>query len=288
MQIAASEPSMKISKLSEHIGAEVTGVDLTRPVDAATRQRLNQAAVENVALVIRDQKFTPQQFAAAAALFGELMIQEAEDDHLPGLPLISILSSRKIGTDGKLRKVGPKWHTDHTNYLQPPKYTTLYAVELPTTGGGTSVVNMRAAYQALPDDTKQRIDGMTTANVVISSVVNHTSSARAALREKNLPPVMQPLVRTHPDNGAKAIYFSKNRVENIVGMTPQDSQVLLQELLDIAVRPEFIYSHTWRLGDMLIWDNRASMHKANYDYDPTDPSQMRLMYRILVKGERPV
>jgi taurine dioxygenase len=118
--------------------------------------------------------------------------------------------------------------------------------------------------------------------------VTHTSPARAALREKNLPPVMHPLVRTHPDNGTKAIYFSQNRVENIIGMDPHESQTLLEKLLGHAVRPEFVYSHTWRLGDMLIWDNRAAMHKANYDYDPTDPNQKRPMYRILVKGERPL
>ncbi len=289
MPTTANPSSMQVTKLSEHIGAEVTGIDLTQPVDSVTRQRLNRAVVEHVALVIRDQRFTAPQFAAAAALFGELMEQEAEEDRLPGVPCVGVLSSRKLGHDGNIRKVGPKWHTDHTSYLRPPKYTTLYPVELPRSGGGTSVVNMRAAYAALPDAVKRRIDPLITANVIVSSAVTHASTARLALqKELNPEPVLQPLVRTHPDTGAKAIYFSQNRVENIVGMTPQDSQVLLQELLDTAVRPAFVYSHTWRLGDMLIWDNRASMHKANYDYDPTDPSQRRYMYRILVLGERPV
>jgi taurine dioxygenase len=101
-------------------------------------------------------------------------------------------------------------------------------------------------------------------------------------------PVLQPLVRTNPDNGRKALYFHTSKTENIIGLTPQETQVLFDELLTYALKPEFIYSHTWRLGDMLLWDNRSALHKANYDYDPADVTQHRLLYRIMVKGERPV
>ena len=98
----------------------------------------------------------------------------------------------------------------------------------------------------------------------------------------------QPLVRTNADTGKKAIYFHPGRVENIVGMSPEDTHKLLEELLERALKPEFIYNHQWKLGDMLIWDNRSALHRANYDYDVTDMTQQRLMYRMLVKGERPV
>jgi taurine dioxygenase len=94
-------------------------------------------------------------------------------------------------------------------------------------------------------------------------------------------------VRTNPDTGRKAIFFHPRRVRNIVGMTPEDSEKLLDELLERALQPEYIYNHDWTLGDMLIWDNRSALHKANYDYDPTDMTQHRCMYRMLVNGERP-
>jgi taurine dioxygenase len=96
--------------------------------------------------------------------------------------------------------------------------------------------------------------------------------------------VLQPLVRTNPDNGTKALYCHPSKTENIIGMTPEDSQDFLHELIDMAIRPEFTYTHQWRLGDMLIWDNRSAMHRANFDYDP---NQHRLLYKIIIKGEQP-
>ncbi|MGY8816097.1 MAG: TauD/TfdA dioxygenase family protein, partial [Gammaproteobacteria bacterium] len=128
-----------------------------------------------------------------------------------------------------------------------------------------------------------------TVNVIAGSGSKDINSDRLAWQAKANPePVIQPLVRTNADTGKKAIYFHPGRVENIVGMSPEDSHKLLEELLERALKPEFIYNHQWKLGDMLIWDNRSALHRANYDYDVTDMTQQRLMYRMLVKGERPV
>ena len=276
---------MKVTKLGAHIGAEATEIDLRRPVDAETRRGLNAAVVDNVALVIRDQQFTPEQYLAAVSLFGEPMEQHFTQYALPGCPLVHEVSNRHTDKSGKRVKHGAGWHTDHTNHLRPPKYTCLYAVSLPSSGGDTAVVNMRAGYEALPDDVRRKIQGLKTVNVFQGSAsATYSGQSADAQAERKPEPVLQPLVRTNPDNGAKALYFHPVKTENIVGMDPAASQALLNDLLERAVRDEFIYRHKWRKGDMLLWDNRAAMHRAHFDYDP---NEYRLLYRVLVRGELP-
>ena len=236
-----TKSKMKISKISEHIGAEVTGIDLTQPIDVATRQELHKAAVDNIALVVRDQTFTPEQFLAAGRLFGEPMDRDHLTYSIPGVPFVHEVSSRHRSKDGSIKKVGPRWHSDHTNKEYPPKFTCLYAVELPAKGGGTSIANMRAGYANLPAALKQRIDGRKTANVIVSSVVDyHNNDRLETQREKNPEPIFQPLVRTNPDTGGKAIYFHPTKTEFITGLEPVESQALIDELLSYALQPQFI------------------------------------------------
>ncbi len=287
MSMVAEKQTLKITKIKDHIGAEVTGIDLRKPIDEDIRQQIYDALVDNVALVIRDQQFTAAEYEAAASLFGELMEDQNRRYLAPGVPMVSVLSNRHKDSKGNPAKVAKNatWHTDHTNQEFPPKFTSLYPVELPDSGGGTSVCNMRAAYEALPDDLRQRITGMKTANSLISS-------ARAAIanpdilseqQEKN-EFTIQPLVRTHPERGTKAIWFHTGKTEKILGMEPAETQEFLAELLETAIRPEFVYVHEWKLGDMLIIDNRSAMHRAGFDYDH---NQHRMLYRVLVRGERP-
>jgi taurine dioxygenase len=276
---------MEVTRLTPHIGAEVTGIDLRASTDAETRQRLNAAVVEHVALVIRDQDFTPEQYLAAVSLFGEPMEQHFTQYALPGCPLVHEVSNRHTDKAGKRVKHGAGWHTDHTNHVRPPKYTCLYAVALPSSGGDTAVVNMRAGYEALPEDIKHRIQDMKTVNVFQGSAsATYSGQSADAQAERKPVPVLQPLVRTNPDNGTRALYFHPVKTENIVGMSPAESQALLDDLLARSVRDEFVYRHKWRKGDMLLWDNRAAMHRAHFDYDP---NEYRLLYRVLVRGEVP-
>jgi len=288
MSAVAEAATMKITKIKEHIGAEVTGIDLREPIDASTRQRLNDAVAEHVVMVIRGQKFTAAQYQAAAELFGELMEDQNRRYLVDGLPLVSVLSNRHKDSQGNPAKMGKNatWHTDHTNQERPPKFTMLYPVALPDEGGGTSICNMRAAYEALPEDWKQRITDMKTACSLISSArfkIANPDILRDQ-QESKIPPTIQPLVRTHPERGTKAIWFHKSKTENILGMEPEETQAFLDKLLEIAIRPEFVYVHEYKLGDMLIVDNRSAMHKAGFDYDH---SQHRMLYRILVRGDRP-
>jgi taurine dioxygenase len=287
MQPAAQ--TYTITKVKEHIGAIVTGIDLAKPVDAATQKKLYDAVVENVVLVIRGQAhLTPAQLQAAAEMFGELMEDQNRRYLVDGFPLISVLDNFHKDSQGQPAKVGKNatWHTDHTNQEMPPKFTMLYAVAVPDKGGATSVCNSRAAYEALPEVLKRKITGMKTENTLISSArfsIANPDILRDQLKSGK-PPTIQPLVRTHPDTGAKAVWFHKSKTERIIGMTPEQTQEFLQELTDRVTQPQFCYAHEYQKGDLLILDDRQSLHKAGFDFDH---SQQRRLYRMLVRGDRP-
>jgi len=263
---------MKITKLKEQIGAIVTGIDLAAPIDAATQKQLYDAVVENVVLVIRGQKhLTPAQLQAAGELFGELMDQNRRY-LVDGFPLISVLDNRHKDSKGQPAKMAGNatWHTDHTNQERPPKFTMLYAVAAPEKGGETSVCNSRAAYEALPEDLKRKIDGMKTENTLISSArfKNANPDIVRDQLESTKPPTIHPLVRTHPDTGTKAVWFHKSKTETVTGLTPEETQEFLQDLTDKITQPQFCYAHQYQPGDLLIIDDRASLHKAGFAADP--------------------
>ncbi len=280
---------LKITKVKEHIGAIVTGVDLAQPVDAALQKQLYNAAVENVVLIIRGQAhLTPAQVQAAGELFGELMEDQNRRYLVDGFPLISVLDNRHLDSNGKPAKGSNNstWHTDHTNQELPPKFTMLYAVAVPDKGGATSVCNSRAAYEALPDDLRTKITPMKTENTLISSArfkIANPDILQSQLASKK-PPTVQPLVRTHPETGTKAVWFHKSKTEKVIGMTPEDTQDFLQDLTDRITQPQFCYAHEYQKGDLLIIDDRASLHKAGFDFDH---SQHRRLYRMLVRGDKP-
>lgn len=217
--------TMRITKVKEHIGAIITGIDLARPVDAATRRQLQDAAVENVVLIIRGQAhITPAQLQAAGEMFGELMEDQNRRYLVDGFPLISVLDNRNLDSKGQPAKVGANatWHTDHTNQELPPKFTMLYAVAVPDKGGATSVCNSRAAYEALPEAIKRKVDGAKTGNALISSARMRTGNPDIvkAQRESTKPPTVHPLVRTHPETGTKAVWFHKSKTETVTGLRP--------------------------------------------------------------------
>jgi taurine dioxygenase len=288
MNVIAKEPTLKVSKLSPNVGVEVTGVDLSQPVSEQTRQQLIKLLEDNIALCIRGQKFTAQQFLDATRLFGEVMPDQNQRYVLKDLPLVSSLSNRYKNSEGKQAKVAAdaKWHSDHTNQEMPPKFTVLYPVELPDRGGGTSLCNARAAYEALPEELKKKITGMMTVNQLVGSASKLSNpDTRREQIEKNIKQVTHPLVRTHPVNGSKAVWFHPSKLDHIIGMTPEESQAFVAELTaKYLTKPEFTYVHEWKLGDMLLWDNRSALHKAGFDYDP---NQHRFLYRTLVRGDRP-
>jgi taurine dioxygenase len=273
-----------IAPLSAHTGAEVIGVDLTRPVDAALRARMNRAFVDHSVLVIRDQHLSPQHVLAAVQLFGEVFPQHNTRFALPECPQIHYVSNQDFYPDGKRYIPGEGYHTDHSNAVEPPKATVLHAVKLPDRGGDTQYVNMHRAYEDLPDAMKRRIDGMRAMHVYQS---RFSERKLMALPDTARVPdgVWHPLVRTHPESGRRSIYLNPIRTEAIEGMEEADALALLDELLTHATQPQFEYRHQWRPGDMVMWDNRCLLHKANGDYDM---GQVRYLYRIMLKGDAPV
>jgi alpha-ketoglutarate-dependent taurine dioxygenase len=284
-----TRPVMTISKLSPNIGAEVIGIDMSQPVPAASMEKLIDALHEHIFLVFRDQDFdTPDKYEAAGALFGELMDQDQHEIYgIEGHPKIRQLSNKLAGYDGRIDLGIPAWHTDHTHFEMPPKYTSMYPLSLPSSGGGTSFANMRIAYDRLPDATKKKVDAMQTVNVLAGSAARGAKAiVKDGMKRGGVQhTAIQPLVRTHPNHGSKALYFQAKKTENIVGMTPEETQDFFEDLLSQIIQPDNSYTHAWRMGDFLIWDNRSALHKAGTDFDH---SQSRKFYRLTVKGEKPV
>src|SRR5437667_9061162 len=265
---------LRITPLHPSLGAEMAGVDLGAPIDEPTRQELNRALADHLALVFRDQSLTPAQYLAAASAFGPPMEQHYSQHHMPGYPDIGLVWHRNG------QQPAERWHTDHTNRERPPAATILYGVEIPSKGGGTSVATMRAAYAALPEAEQRRLEAMRTVN----SLDTGKTDTLAEDVEKYSKPIVHPIVRTHPVHGSRAVFFHITKTLHIEGMSPEASRAYLSDLIDRMISPEIVYTHNWRKGDVLVIDDRATMHRAHGDYDR---SESRVLWRIIVEGDRP-
>ena len=272
--------------LSKHTGVEVKGVDLSRSLDEGTRLVLNRAFVEHSVLVVRNQNLTATQLRDGVRNFGKIFPQHNTRFALPECPEIHYLSNKDRYPDGTRYIPGAGYHTDHSNSETPPKATLLLAIKLPASGGDTQYVNMAAAYDALHEVKKERIAGLTAMHVYQSK---HSARKLIGLSDeakKNIPvAVYHPIVRTHPESGRKSIYINPIRIDGIDGMEETDALSLLNELLQHAIQEQFQYRHKWRLGDLVMWDNRCLLHKANGDYD--HETQSRYLYRVMLQGDRP-
>jgi taurine dioxygenase len=277
--------SFTIMPLTDHTGAEVIGIDFTQPIDSNTRAILQRAFVEHHVLVMRDQHFKPDEFKAAVELFGEIQPHDKKEHHVAGCPGIDYVSNDEI-VDGRRIIPGETFHTDHSNHPRPPKATTLFAVNLPSSGGDTQYVNMHDAFDDLPADTKQKIDGLKAVHVYLSKYSPRPLGRMSEESHRNLPPPgIHPLVRTHPENGRKALFLNPVRMESILGMEDKAALALIDDLMRHATRKKYEYRHRWRPGDWVLWDNRSVMHQANPDYDM---NERRYLYRLMLKGETPM
>lgn len=285
--MALSIQAMSDTAGTDTLGAIASGVDLSGSVEESTAAALRSAFDEHSILCIRAQDLGPEQLLGVANIFGTPKMQINEQQAFPQVPQIAELSSDSIDVHGTRKRViaGTTWHTDHSFTARPPAATLLYSVEIPDSGGNTSFCNMRAAYAALPATTKARIEGLRAVHRYESSRSARKMRARSDEVKAQTPDVTHPLVRVHPPTGAKALYMSTTRLERIVGLDKDDSDALLDELLAHASQARFLCDHVWQLGDVLIWDNRCTMHHANADY-PVDAR--RCMHRILIEGEVPI
>lgn len=280
--------AMKITPLSDVLGAEVTGLDLKTDLDGDTVAALDAALAENIVLCIRDQDLDADSFLEVSGKFGKLMTHTNKhlvDSERPALNWISS-EDRDVHGTGKVIYRGTTWHTDHSYMPVPPKATILYAVTVPSKGGATSFCNLRKAYAALSEATKKRLDGLRALHVYRSSRSPRKDfTALSEEEKKTTPDTEQPLVRHHVEADAPNLFMSTTRLECIVGMPREESDILLDELFAHADDPQFHYDHQWRVGDYVLWDDRSSMHHANPDWPE---GEKRFLYRTMVEGEKPV
>ena len=278
--------SIVIENVAGHTGAEVRGIDLAAPVDPDTRARLNRAFSQRGVLVVRGQTLAPGRMLDAVRLFGDVFPQHNTRFALPECPDIHYISNRDTFPDGRRYIPGEGWHTDHSNDVRPPKATVLHAVALPSTGGDTQYANMAAAYEALPDAMRRHLDGLTAIHVYQSSHSARQLMALPSAAKERVPnAVLHPMVRVHPETGRRSIYINPIRIEGILGMDHKEALPLLAQLLEHATDERFQYRHRWQPGDLVMWDNRCMLHKANGDYDM---NELRYLYRVMLKGDIPV
>jgi taurine dioxygenase len=273
-------------KLSSHMAAAVSGLDLNRLPDPATRAALLDVLHGNLVLCIRDQALAPPAFRDAMAQFGTPM-QRLQLARTPECAEVNIISSEDRDELGDGRKLvnGANWHTDDSFMREPCSLTMLYGVVVPSTGGDTQFTNMYDAYADLPTETRARIDTLQVIHKYSSSRKLTHVSTRPAEEMAAMPEATHPLVRTHPETRRKSLYLNPNRMERVAGMERDESDRLLDELIRHATQMKYQYRHVWRRGDIVIWDNRCTMHKANADYPD---GEHRLMHRVIVAGTVPV
>jgi taurine dioxygenase len=284
--MSASTTEIVFTKLGSHTGIAVEGLDLHRTPDDRLAKTLRQALLDNLVLCIRGQSIGPGEYLAAISTFGRPLVRP-EIPHVPGFPAVTTLSSddRDAKGDGKRLVAGAQWHSDDTFMAEPCSLTCLYGIETPQSGGDTEFANMYEAYQALPEAERRRLDGLRVVHMMkpTSRTVGRTRTIAPEILAARLP-VVHPLVRTHPETGRKALYISRNRMDHIVDMDLEAGHRLIDELVEHATQPRFCYRHKWRQGDIVIWDDRCTMHKANGDYPE---GARRFMNRIIVAGDAP-
>ena len=281
--------NMTVKPLSEALGAEISGINAAE-LDDARFEELRDVFHQNLVVVVKDQDLTPAQQTEFARRFGEIQYHISPEYLMKDQPEVMILSNEK--QDGKfigLPDGGSEWHSDHSYVDQPTGYTMLQAIKVPKDGGDTEWTNMVRAYEALPDDMQSRLDGLVgihsfnrMKNQRLSVPVRHMNDPDYYKRSP--PDSFHPIVRTHPHTDKKALYISPRFTIGIKDMDDFEAQPLLDELFTHIQNRDFIYHHRWTVGDLLMWDNRATIHLALLG---VPEGQARRMHRTTVLGEIP-
>jgi taurine dioxygenase len=280
--------SIEVIPTGAAVGAEIRGVNLAHPVDDATFAVIEKAYDTHGVIFFRGQCVTPSQQVAFTRRFGEIEFNIfGERWSVPDNPEIVVVSNimdenRPVG----VRRAGENWHSDMCYTARPPRGTMLYAIEIPAlhglTLGDTEFASAQAAWEALPDPMRCRIEGR-------RALFDFTGRKRAVpLTQEEInrnPPVMHPIVRTHPSTGKRCLYIMRDDCIGIEGLEQDEAEALIAALADHIVKPAFVYRHQWRLGDLLMWDNCTVQHRAVQDYDLP---QRRLMHRTTMGGSVPV
>jgi taurine dioxygenase len=277
-----TSPGLRTRPLSPALGAEILGVDLREDMNDALFQQIQDIWHQNLIILLRDQKLTEEDQVRFAERFGPLSMIHTKQ-FMRNHPAVMLISN--IREDGKQIGALPdgemQFHSDQCHQERPATGSLLYAIEIPSKGGDTLFANAYKAYETLPDSVKRRIEGRKALNAY-----DYDSGAtkRGSDVASDAPSYAHPVVRTHPATGRKALYVNRLMTRGIEGLPPEESEQLLTILFDQVERPEFIYAHVWRPGDLLMWDNRCTLH-ARTDFSA---DERRLLRRVTIKGEKPV
>jgi taurine dioxygenase len=274
---SAPYETITIDKLTPIIGAEIGGIDLSKPMSNRTADEIHRALAENLVIFFRDQHLTPEQHLAFGRMFGDLHIHPAAP-HAPGHRELMIIHADRDSP----RANGEGWHSDVSCDEKPPMGSILYIKTCPPKGGDTLFANMYAAYEALSDRMKAYLDGLTA---VHDGEDNYRGTyANFGVKDKPVyPRAEHPVVRTHPVTGRKALFVNKGFTRYIVGVPRDESEGILRYLYEHAANPLFQCRFRWRENSVAFWDNRCAQHRAMWDYWP----HTRSGFRVTVQGDRP-
>jgi taurine dioxygenase len=281
-----------VTKCDAALGAEI-GVDLAQPLDDATFREVEHAFHDSIIVFFRGQKLTNEQHIAFSRRFGELEIHIVKKYLLPGHPEILLVSNirNETGEHIGLADAGFTWHSDVSYRKFPSRCSLLYAKEVPHAPDGkvlgdTVFANCIAAYETLPAAMMRRLDGLKAIHRYSSRrrVENSPRPKLTAAQIAETPDIAHPIIRTHPFTGRKALYVTAGECVGIEGMPEDEAVDLIAELDAHCVKPEFLYRHSWRVGDLVMWDNATAMHLAICDYALPE---RRLMHRTTVIGSQP-
>ena len=269
---------LKIAPVTENFAAEASGLDLRQPIDAETAAEIEEAMDKYAVLVWRDQPLDDDQHMAFTKWFGPLDMGLLNVTKKPNrFKHAGFVDIANVGIDGEIMArdhgtvtssmANQFWHTDSSFMETVAKYSLLSARVVPETGGDTEFTDMRAAWDALPDDLRTMVTGLVGEHHPLYSriLLGNTYSDEQMAR---IPPAHWPLVRTHPGSGRRYL-FTPIHVHKIEGMSMAEARVLVNELIEHATQPQFVHRHTWQTGDLLMWDNRCTLHRGRrFDYTP--------------------
>jgi putative 2-oxoglutarate oxygenase len=272
---------IEVHPLGPQIGVEVRGVDV-RTLDEAGFATLYRAWLERNVLVVPDQALTIEDFLRYSRRFGVVVPHPSKSTRHPEHPEITVLGVNKFGPDGRLdmaiyRRGAEGWHTDGAYDEEPFKATQLYALAVPSRGGDTHFASMYAAWDALPARLKATLEGRKGA---FTYGGRRKATALLNPEDRDWIPVYHPIVRVHPETGRQGLYFDPGKILAIDGLEPAESDALIEELTERMITADGQYRHRWRPGDVVIWDNRCSYHKAAGDYPPEED---RVHWRVSIK-----
>jgi alpha-ketoglutarate-dependent 2,4-dichlorophenoxyacetate dioxygenase len=274
--------------LSEAGGVAITGLDLSIPLPTCLREQIREAFRAHHVLVFPEQLLSREQQFEFIANFGEIERHRGRNAQTKRYTAAHVISNLDHEGNPVDRSASPvsnyRWHTDKSYYPIPPMLTALYGVELPPRGGDTEFANTAMGYAALAEATKRRIEGLRVVFYWGASAREAAGGLPAATALRDRSPVDHPLVRTHPETGRKALYLG-NHASHILGMSEVEGRALLDELLEHTTKPQFVYTHRWRTGDLVMWDNRCLLHRAVANYEMG--RFRRVLHRSVVRGTVP-